>query len=410
VADGPTPGRVGFWAAALLGGYALLQAVAANNFPDLFIYRLGPVLMAEGKTPYDVPLVRARVAAQFPDPDPTPESFVNNCGYFPPPLALVVYLPFALVPWLWAKVLWAVVTALTAFAIARLPDRFREPGAPPAPRTLVWVVVPLALVLNPLAVATVVVGQTPLLLVGCVAAGQTAFDRGRTWLGAALWSVPFVKPHMALPLVALAWYLGGWKRAAALAAAVAALNLVGAALVGGSPLYLKDYLEYLPAAHKTVLYNRAELNPQITSWNRLLFALTREDPRFLLELNAVATLAGYLVWGGLVLGRVAAGGVRPSASWALAAAVAGALTCCQVLGYELLALTLVVPWVRDLFAGGWKCRGWVAVLLLLSQQIPLELFERIGIDFHRSLGAMAHAVLVLVGPLRPLGPAPDGRA
>jgi hypothetical protein len=259
------------------------------------------------------------------------------------------------------------------------------------------------------------------------------FDRGRTWPGALLWSVCFVKPHLALPLVPLAWYLGGWKRAAALVALVAVLNLLGATLVGGSPLYLKDYFDYLPTAHKTVAYNRAELNPQITSWNRLLFALTQPsapgtepNTRFLIELDAVTTLAGYLVWAGLVLGRVAASGTRPSASWALAAAVAGALVCCQVLGYELLALTLVVPWIRDLFAGGWKVRGWAVVLLLLSQQIPLPLdaLERaIGASpsalvrtlltvliSYRPIGAMVLALLVLIGPLRPLGPAPDTRS
>ena len=395
------------FAALLLGAFALLQALTANTFPDLFIYRLGPLLVSEGRTPYDVKLVRERVAAQFPEENPKEDGLVRNCGYFQPPLAVVIYVPFAVLSWTGAKVLWAVVTAFAAWMIAQLPDQFRAPGRPPAPRTLVWTIVPLALVLNPLAVATVVVGQTPLWSVACVVAGQMCFDRGRTWLGAALWAVPFVKPHLALPLVALAWYLGGWKRAAAVVAIVAALNLIGATLAGGSPLYLKEYLDYLPGAHKEVLYNRAELNPQITSWNRLLFALGGP----LVELTVVTTIAGYLVWGGLVLGRVAAAGERPSAAWALAATVAGALTCCQVLVYELLALALVVPWIRDLFRGRYPVRGWAAVLLLLSQQVPMEAFERIGIGFHRPLAAAALAVLVLVGPVAPkprAGAAPSG--
>jgi hypothetical protein len=388
---------VGFCAALLLGAFALFQARATNNFPDLFIYRVGPLLVSEGKTPYDVPLVRARVAAQFPDPEPKEDSFVNNCGYFPPPLALIVYMPFAMLDWLGAKVLWALVTVLAALAIARLPYLFRDADAPHPPLTAVWLLVPLALVLNPLAIATVVVGQTPLLLVGCVCAGQMCFARGWTWPGALLWAIPFVKPHLALPLIPLAWYLGGWKRAAILVGIVAALNLIGATLAGGSPLYLKDYFDYLPTAHKSVLYNRAELNPQITSWNRLLFAAGGP----LIELTALTTLAGYMVWAGLVVGRVALAGVRPSAPWAVAAALAGALTCCQVLGYELLALTLVVPYIRDLFAGGWKLRGWLAVLLLLSQQIPFELFAQIGVGSHRPMAAMGLAVLVLLGPVAP---------
>ena len=385
------------FAALLLGAFALFQALSANNSPDLFIYRVGPLLVSEGRTPYDVPLVRSRVAQQFPDPEPKFDSLVNNCGYFPPPLAIVVYLPFAMLSWTGAKVLWALVTAFAAWGIAQLPNEFREPGTPPAPRTLVWVIVPLALVLNPLAIATVVVGQTPLWSVACVVAGMMCFDRGRTWLGAAFWAIPFVKPHLALPLIPLAWYLGGWKRAAALVAGVAALNLIGATLAGGSPLYLKDYLDYVPTAHKEVLYNRAELNPQITSWNRLLFAAGGP----LIELTIVTTVAGYLVWGGLVLGRVALAGERPSKAWALAAAVAGALTCCQVLGYELLALTLTVPLIRDLFASGYKVRGWAMVLLLLSQQIPMGLFEQIGVGSHRPIGAMVLALLVLAGTVKP---------
>ena len=74
-----------------------------------------------------------------------------------------------------------------------------------------------------------------------------------------------------------------------------------------------------------------------------------------------------------------------------------------MLGYELLALTLVVPWIRDLFAGGWKVRGWAAVLLLFSQQIPIpiEVLEQVGLGFHRPLAAMVLAILVLIGPVAP---------
>ena len=43
-------------------------------------------------------------------------------------------------------------------------------------------------------------------------------------------------------------------------------------MAGGSPLFLLDYFRYLPTAREAVAYNRVEMNPQITSWNRLLFA------------------------------------------------------------------------------------------------------------------------------------------
>ncbi len=403
----PVPNR-GLLVALPLVAAGLLFLIALNyaRNPDLnrdfFIYRIGAHLGARGDWPYDVPKIRALVADAFPDPDPKFDSFVNNNGYFPPPLAIVVYLPFAVLPWGAAKLAWAVAMFLAALMVARLPHAFRAADAPPADPSLVWAAVGAMLVLNYLSVAIIAVGQTPLLFVGCVVAGQWCFDRGGRWgpwLGALLWAVPFVKPHLALPFIPLAWYLGGWKRAAAVFGAVAALNLIGATLAGGSPLMLKDYLDYVPTAHKAVVYNRAELNPQITSWNRLLFSLGGP----LVELTIVTTVAGYLVWGGLVIGRCAVTGERPSRAWALAATAVGGMLCCQVLGYETLGLVLTVPWLRELFAAGRRAQGVAGCLLLLLQQIPREVFqaEPLGIDFHRSLGVMVFAGLVLIGPLRP---------
>jgi hypothetical protein len=340
------------------------------------------------------------VAEQFPDPNPDEASFVNNNGYFPPPLAILVYIPFAMLPWGASKIAWSVVMFFAAYAIARLPGAFRRPDETAEPLPLLWRAVGVGLVLNFLSVAILAVGQTPLLFVGCVVAGQWCFDRGSRWglwLGALLWSVPFVKPHLALPLIPLAWYLGGWKRAAALVVVMAALNLIGATLAGGSPKAILQYLDYVPTAHKAVLYNRAELNPQITSWNRLLFSLGGP----LVELTIVTTVAGYLVWGGLVMARCAAFDEYPSRAWALAAAAVGGMLCCQVLGYETLGLVLTIPWIRDLFASGRRWQGTVGVLLLLLQQIPRETFEPIGIDFHRSIGVLLFAILILVAPVDP---------
>lgn len=394
-------------AAGLLFFIALVVASKDDLNRDFFIYRIGSVLGLRGDWPYDVSKIRALVAEQFPDPNPDEASFVNNNGYFPPPLAIVVYAPFAVLPWGASKIAWAGAMFLAAVAIARVPRAFHAPNEPPNVLPLVWRLVGTALVLNYLSVAIIAVGQTPLLFVGCVIAGQWCFDRGRLWPGALLWAVPFVKPHLALPLIPLAWYLGGWKRAGAVFVVVAALNLIGATLAGGSPLAIREYLEYVPVAHKAVLYNRAELNPQITSWNRLLFSLGGP----LVELTIVTTVAGYLVWVALVLSRCTATGARPSPAWALAATVVGGMLCCQVLGYETLALVLTIPWIRDLFrtpprpaaARPWFPRavGTAAVLLLLLQQVSRETFEPLGIDFHRSLGIALFAVLVLIGPVNP---------
>jgi hypothetical protein len=387
-------------AACLLLGFALVQAVATGHQEDFFIYRWGSQQAVGGESPYDIAQVRAAVARQFPDPDPTPTSFVNNCGYFLPPAATVLFLPFALLPWSAAKVAWAVTNGLAAYFIARLPWLWNPA---PAPRTTpLLLLASVLLVLNPVSLAVQVVGQSTPVFVGFVAAGLFAFDRGKPYLAALLWAVPFVKPHLALPLVPLACFLGGWRAAAVLVAVVAGLNLAGAWLIGGSPLFLKEYFDFLPATRDAVAYNRVALNPTIPSWNRLLLAAGGPA----IELGLLGTLAGYLLWFGLVVGRCAVAGTVPARSWAVAAAAAGAVLCSQVLVYELLVLAGVVPWVRDLFATSQRVRGWLAVVVLAAESIPHQVLAGFGVEAHHAVGVAVLAGLILTGPLDPTrGPA-----
>lgn len=397
-ARGTEPGgsaRVRFAPALVLGALSAYLALGTNTFPDLFIYRAGAEIGLRGESPYDLARVRRLAAAQFPDPEPKEDSFVLNCGYFLPPMAVLTFAPFALVPWAAAKLAWCAALTAAGIGLATLPDLFRPPGARTRPGVLRLVVSAL-LVLNPLVLAIAAVGQVTAVSVGCVVGGLWCFSRNRPALGVVLWALTFVKPHVALPLVPLAWYLGGWKRAAALVALVAALNLLGATVAGGSPLFLKDYLDYLPTGHKAVLYNQAERNPQITSWNRLLVACGGP----LVELTAAATLAGHLVWGGAVLARCGAVGRRPSAAWACAAAAAGAVVCSQVLAYEMLVLAIAVPWVRDLLASRHRAWGGAVVLALVVQTVPIASTNPV-FDYYRPAGALAVALLVLFGPVAP---------
>jgi hypothetical protein len=393
----------------LLTAFALYHAVAGNWFPDFYIYRAGAEIGLRGESPYDPAKIRERVAAQFPDN----ESLVANCGFFLPPQAIVAFAPFAAVPYPISKVLWALVTGLSAVGVLLVLRTF---GTTP-PTTLIGRLVPVFLLLNFLTVGVVMVGQTTLLFAGCVAAGQWCFERRWPLLGAVLWAIPFAKPHLALPLVPLAWYLGGWKRAAAVVAVVGVLNLAGCLIAGGSPLFLREYIDFLASGHKSVLFNRAELNPEITSWNRLLYVATDKltGDGVLIEQTAWVTLGSYLVWFGLVVGRVALGGARPSPAWAAAAAAAGAVVCPQVLGYEALLLVIAVPWVRELFAGGWRLRGLAAVgTLLLEAAVSFQMASQIRIagqvyfDFHRPLATVLFAALVLIGPVCPVRRDPKG--
>jgi hypothetical protein len=377
-------------AASLLFAFALFQALGTNNLRDFFIFRLGAELAARGENPYDVPRVRGHISEQYPDA----REFIDNSGYFLPPQAVVLFMPFAMLPWAAAKVAWAVAIGMAGYFIARLTTILRE-GVVPSRLTVG--LLPFVMLLNPLSLAVVVVGQFTIIFVGCVAAGLFCFERGRPYLAAVLWAVPFVKPHLAIPLIPLAWYLGGWKPAAVLVALVALLNAAGATVVGGSPLFLREYVNYLPTAREVVAFNRVEMNPQITSWNRLLFAW--DGP--LVELGAVTIVAGYLVWFGLVMGRCALANAVPGAEWAAAATAAGAVVVAQVLVYELLFLLAAVPWMCGLFAGGWRVRGWCAVLLLVVHLVPGKVLEPGGVDrYYHALTAGLFAGLVLWGPVR----------
>lgn len=383
--------RAALAAAGLVFAFALLRALAFNSQPDLFIYRLGAELGLRGESPYDIAVIRKAVADQFPDPDAGPDSFVNNCGYFLPPAAVLVYAPLTPLPWRDAKVVWAFICGLAAFALTKLPRLF---GAPPSESAVWTVLVPVLLVVNFLTLAIIQVGQSTLLVVGCIALGQLCFEKGRPLPGVLLWSVAFIKPHLALPLLPLAWYLGGWKRAAGLILVVALENVLGAILISGTPLVLRDYLDFLGSGHKAVVFNLAERNYEITSWNRLLFISTGK----LIEQTAPITLAGYLIWFGLLIGRCALGNVRPTVAWAAAAAAAGSVFCPQVLGYEVLMLALAVPWIRELAAADRKLPAALAALLLIAELVPFPVMESIGITIHRPLAVALFALLVLAFP------------
>ncbi len=380
-------------AVGLLTAFAVYQALWVNLAPDFFINRAGAEMGLRGESPYDRTKMQTLVAEQYPDN----HLLIDQCGYFLPPQAVLMFAPVAAVSFPAAKVLWALVTGLSAAGLLLVLRGRDVRPLPPGAQLLL----PLVLTLNYLTVAVVELGQTSLMMTGCVAAGLWCFERKWPALGVLLWSVAFVKPHVALPLIPLAWYLGGWKRAAALVAVVAVLNLIGATLVGGSPLFLREYVAYLSSSHKAIVFNRASVNPEITSWNRILFVLTEPfaGDRFLIELTATTTVAGYAVWFTLVAARCWLGRAKPSVAWAVASAAVGAALCAQVLMYDLIMLTLAVPWIRDLFTAGRRTSGFAAVFLLGLQAIPFQVLNQIGFDFHRPLGVALLAVLILVGPI-----------
>lgn len=359
------------------------DALRFNKHEDLFIYRAGAVIGLDGRSPYDNATLRELVVVQYPD-DPM---LANNLGFFLPPHAIVLFAPFALMPWVVAKYTFATLTiVLTALTARRL-------GVFGSSLTPAWLepVFVFVVLLSPIVVTGMIVGQTSALAFACVVLGEVAYRAGWKRLAGLLWAVPFVKPHLALPLLPLAWYLGGWRRAAELALWLVGLNLVGCLLSTGSPLLIRDYLDYLTTGHTAVVFNRVETNPHITSWNRLIVAAGGPA----IELTAVGVLAGYAVWAVAVLLRVRIARNRPTTAWAVAVAFAAAPVCCQVMGYELTVLALVVPHVLDLFAAGRVRTSLLIVMGLALAWAPFAVGELL--PSHRAIGAAWVAVSVLFG-------------
>jgi hypothetical protein len=108
------------------------------------------------------------------------------------------------------------------------------------------------------------------------------------------------------------------------------------------------------------------------------------------------------VWFGLVGARCALANEKPSPAWAACAAVAGGLLCCQVLGYELILFTIAVPWLRDLWAAGYRVRvGLATALIAFEFFVTQSIFVPLGLESTRPLGVALFGLLVLVGPVNP---------
>jgi len=374
-----------------------------NLHPDLFGYRAGAGLALRGVSPYPPDRVPPLVAAQFPGlPDIGP-----NWGFFLPPEGILLLAPLAVLPWPAAKAVWVtVVTAVGAVGAVALTATF---GRNPERLPRLSLAVPPVLLLNPITLSAQVPGQTSLLALGCVAVGQWFFERGRAVPGTLLWAVPFVKPHVALPLLPLAWFLGGWRRAAGLGVAVAGLNIAGGLVSTGSPLLALEYVRGLADRHQSIPFNTAAGNPQFAGWNRA--AIAAGGP--VVELRVTGTLIGSAVWLGLLAVRAWRAGVRPSPAWAAAAAGVGTVLCSQALVYEFLILALAVPHALDLWEGG--RRRWAVALaaLLLIQTVPqppvADFVAGLGVGgrvqevlvSYRSFGVLSAAAVVLLGPVNP---------
>ena len=345
---------------------------------DAAVYRAGAKVALESRSPYDTALIQAEVARLLPPKHP--EDVALNCGFFLPPQAIVVFAPLALVDATGNGLSAGWCFVLTAFGLAcgTLAWTF---GRSPIRRGTGWVAIVLALLLNPVTQVSLVVGQTGLLLAGCIALGQFCFERGRPRLGCFFWAIIFIKPHLAIPFFVRAWILGGWQRAVGIALFSAILNFFGGLIaygtIGGAVHLFGEYLEYVGSAHKSVFFNLVEQNYQILSWNRLLAALG--GPAIDLKIGTI--LAGFALWGLLIYGRFQFRPLsrkRSDDAYLVAVTAVGALFFAQVLAYEMVLLVLLAPLILQHFDAGRRGDAWLLVGLLLFLSVPIDIVDRLG--------------------------------
>lgn len=354
------------------------RSMTANPQIDFFVYRTGAQLGLEGKQPYFNPLLQERVAAQFPEDE---TGFASNCGFFLPPQAIVVFLPFAKMDWGQAQVLWFIVLTTMGFLCGLLAYSF---GRSQEHLGSGWPIIVLAVWMNPITMPSLVVGQTTLLFVGCIVLGHYAFENDSPRLGTFLWSITFIKPHLALPFLVLAWVLGGWKRPFGIGLAVVAWNVLGGLIVTGTLegayALFRTYLEYLGAGHKQVIFNLVAENYQIPSWNRMLAAAGGPA----IDLKIWMTLTGFAVWGLLVAGRMwrarALGRDRLDPAYLAAVTAVGSLFFPQVLAYEMIILALLTPLILQHFDANRRGDAYALIAMLLFLMLPMNFTNRIA-DF-----------------------------
>ncbi len=394
--------------------YLCAQTMKEIGQFDFCVYRTGAQIGLEGRDPYNTKLLQSRVADFFPPKDKNDPA--NQCGFFLPPQAIAFFSPYAKMDWDLAQGLWFFFLSACGFLSGILAYSF---GRAKERQGSGWALIVLLVLLNPITMPSMVKGQMGILFVGSLALGQYAFENGCPRFGCFLWSIPFIKPHLALPFLILAWVLGGWRRAAGIAFVVALWNLLGGLIVFGSlegaVRLFRIYIEYIAASHKTVVYNLVAENYEILSWNRILFA--SGGPA--IDLKIWMTLTGFAVWGLLILGRMRLSGPvsreRLDPAYLVAVTAVGALFFAQVLAYEMILLALLAPLILQHFDANRRSDAFAMIAILLFLLIPMnltdQLAERVGWDessrqrtlmrSHKCFGMAMLAIYLLIrGPAR----------
>jgi len=299
---------------------------------DFFAFYSGGRMGLSGQNPYDVAGMAKEQkqyherAGRTGDPD--------MVFFFSPPEALVVFAPFSKLSWKYACYAWLSLQTSLALGLACLAWTFGGDGRPR------WIgpALACACLLNPLTYRFLALGQCSLIVASVIALGQWAFEARRPVLGSFLWGLAGIKPQLAIPFLALAFVLGGWRRLAGVVAVIGVLNVLGCLITTGTPQTLLKYVRFVTENH-LMERNRVERD-QISSWNHVVYVLG--GPAW--DLTATGMIASNAGWFFLIWLRH---GCPLISTWvpeyALAAAAVGSVFCSLSHGYDLVILALMAP-------------------------------------------------------------------
>ncbi len=283
-----------------------------------------------------------------------------------PPVALLLYVPFALLPFGAAKAAWVGATA-TAFAVAirGIAGRNAVLAALACPATLVC-----ALYV-----------QNGMLLAALLGAAAVLLDRAPILAGIAIGCLIY-KPHVAVLAPVLLALTGKW-RAFAAAGVAAAILLAISVLVFGTACWAA-FAAGLPAAQALYADGIAGFDRFVSPYMGLrLLGATARSAWIGQALGAVAAL-GFLIW---------AARKTPDGKAAIAAMVVATGFCVPFLGeYDLPILIVPAAWlIADAGRNGWLPFERAALLLLYLSPMIVKLAAGHGIPF----GPPAMALLLL---------------
>ena len=347
----------------LIGFFTLSKGHSGASGQDLFIMYTGTRQAARGLNPYTASYLKEALAARACD---SGDSTVLEGGFFYPPQSLLLFRPFCFLPFATAFFCWYLFSTILILACSGLVWMEKESGT--TLRFAASIVVACMLV-NPLTQRMLSLGQTSMIVPGAFAIGHWLIEKRWCWLGPAVISFAAVKPHLALPLLAIMPLLYGWRETIRCAGFVVLFAILGCLVTTGSFHTILDFLHYASTGPLSIGFNQVTYD-QIISWNRILYVLSG----IAINLSASQILIGYLIVAGLIWTRVQViQQRRPSRSLLIAAAAMASLFCSQPKGYDLVIVVLTAPYLVRLWREGDHFTPGIILILFEIAAVPRAL-------------------------------------